>query len=107
MNQILYYGGIGGCVFFLIISFALFFALKIPKVIKYLAKLDKIGIGKKDTRIKQKGTTKIKKRKNTNEANNPTAVINNQGDGTEVLSIAQNYATVLLDSENATTILDE
>lgn len=102
MWEILFYGGIVFSVMFLIMSIIVFFKFNIMEAIKY-----KIGkINRKRVNGKNYKSDEVVE---MNIENENTIIIkgNNSIDNTELLTIAENYATALIAAEDSTNVLDE
>lgn len=102
MWEILFYGGIVFSVMFLIMSIIVFFKFNIMEAIKY--KIDKIN--RKRVNGKNYKSDEVVE---MNIENENTIIIkgNNSIDNTELLTIAENYATALIAAEDSTNVLDE
>lgn len=95
MSEVFFYGGIVLAIVFFILTVFFFFRFKIPRVIRYFLRRENKKISS------QKGggshvSSPIKRRRPVME----------QSNSTEVLDIAQNYATALLDADR-TELLPE
>ncbi|CDM68298.1 putative membrane protein [Clostridium bornimense] len=102
MYEILFYGGIVFSTIFLIISISIFFKFNIIEAIKY--KITKIS----RKRISEKNYKKDEIVEMNIENENTIIIKNNNSvDNTELLTIAENYATALIAAEATTNILDE
>lgn len=102
MCEILFYGGIIFSTIFLIMSIIVFFKFNIIEAIKY--KINKIS-RKRINEKKYKNDEVVE----MNIENENTIIIknNNSVDNTELLTIAENYATALIAAEATTNVLDE
>jgi len=90
MNELLYYGGIVFTLLFFVSSVVLFFLLKIPRVFQFY-------MGNRGRRP-LKNQYKTASSSNTSRGGyDGTALL--EGDETQLLDMAQNFATVLLGGE--------
>jgi hypothetical protein len=91
MDEFLFYVGIVLSVTFFILSVILFFTQRIPSVIRFLLKIS----NRKPIKVSKKESTTVSTRQAINDTG--TELLQDQ---TELLNIAQNFATALLDVEN-------
>lgn len=103
MNNILFYGGLTLGIVFLLLSIFLFFFQKIPAVIRYFRNINSKKIFKNNHtyKVSQQKTSKHKK-----ATISVTRQQNNDDQKTELLDIAQNYATALLDADSTEILPD-
>lgn len=109
MNEILFYAGLVFAGFFLILSIFLFFYQKVPSAIRYFMKMGNKRVPSQGMKVvTSSGNAQKRSRKNVARATNYKQGGDNlQGSSsTELLDIAQNYATALLDADS-TTLLPE
>jgi len=109
MNEILFYAGIVFTGFFLLLSFFLFFYQKVPSVIRYFMKMGNKRVSLQGMKaVTASGDKEKHGKKNVSRAKNYTQGGDNlQGSSsTELLDIAQNYATALLDADSTTLLPD-
>lgn len=102
MDEILFYGGIVFSVMFLIMSIIVFFKFNIMEAIKYkISKINRRRVNGKNYKSDEVVEMNIE--------NENTIIIkgNNSVDNTELLTIAENYATALIAAEDSTNVLDE
>ena len=102
MDEILFYGGIVFSAIYLIMSMIVFFKLNIMEAIKYkISKINRSRISRKNRKNDEVVEMNIE--------NENTIIIkgNNSVDNTELLTIAENYATALIAAEETTNVLDE
>lgn len=95
MNEAFFYTGIVFTIFFLVLSIIIFIRQNIIEAIKYYFKIQN-----------KKNSVKLTKKENdkVNVNKNETMLIDSNE--TEVLNIAKNYATTILEAEDDTEILE-
>ena len=104
MNELFFYGGVVLTIFFLVLSVVIFIKFKIIEVLKYYfmrvnkKKFDKSYISEFTRNIKAKtmglrDSTEILGTANTDSKDG-------EEENTDILDIAKNYATALLDAES-------
>lgn len=101
MNEILFYAGIVFAGFFLLLSFFLFFYQKVPSVIRYFMKMG-------NKRVSSQGFKMVNAPVNahSHSKNNVSRGkhYSKESGSTELLDMAQNYATALLDADSTTLL---
>lgn len=104
MNQILFYGGLALAVICFLLTVFLFFFQKIPSVIRYFRNVNSKKV------FKTSYSYKVPKQKPVKINNiNKKQIVDKQNiydQRTEILDVAQNYATALLDADS-TELLPE
>ena len=109
MNQILFFSGIVFAGFFLLLSIFLFFYQKVPAVIRYFLKMgNKKVTGSGTGPVVPAGKTSAKSKKDNLQRKKTSQGMkaSQAGSSTELLDIAQNYATALLDADSTTLLPD-
>jgi len=109
MNQILFFSGIVFAGFFLLLSIFLFFYQKVPAVIRYFLKMGNKRVETKGFKpVKAAGATSAKGKKENQQRKKAADSMkaSQTGSSTELLDIAQNYATALLDADSTTLLPD-
>lgn len=103
MNQILFFSGIVFAGFFLLLSIFLFFYQKVPAVIRYFLKMGNKKVTARGAgSVVPAGKTSAKSKKDNLQRKKTSQA----GSSTELLDIAQNYATALLDADSTTLLPD-
>lgn len=105
MNNVLMYGGLALAVVFFLITVFLFFYQKIPSVIKYFYNIRNKKVFKNSHGYKVPKQKPSKKKVESTKAAQPVKQ-EIQDERTQLLDIAQNYATALLDADS-TELLPE
>ena len=101
INEILFYAGIVFAGFFLLLSFFLFFYQKVPSVIRYFMKMGNKRVSSQGFKIvNAPGNTHKHSKTDISRGKNNS----NESGSTELLDIAQNYATALLDADSTTLL---
>lgn len=98
LNKILFYGGIVLAILFFILSIVVFFTQGIPTVIRYYLRKN----NKKVIKFPQNKGDDVYKNLSKEFKSKEIDKL----EETELLSVAQNYATALLEADNSTYILD-
>ena len=101
MNEILFYAGLVFAAMFFILAVVLLFSQNIPAVIRYFLKM-------RNRKIKystmNENRVVYKSSGGTGEDNSTQTLV--ESEKTELLDVAQNYATALLDADSTTLLPD-
>lgn len=104
MNNILFYGGFALAIVFFLITVFLFFYQKIPSVIRYFHNIRNKKVFKNSRGYKVPKQKSLKNKAESIKAQPVKQEI--QDERTQLLDVAQNYATALLDAD-CTELLPE